>query len=109
MAVVLLIRIIISPVIHGQKFPGHHHSYIANTNAVQTQVTNLVQGIYQFELKVTDAGGLFSKDTMQVHCNQSTLRTTSINYQLNVIIASDRRFVHNLIPFGNFHRQGDGL
>ena len=39
---------------------------IATSNTVQTQVTNLVQGIYQFELKVTDAGGLFSKDTMQV-------------------------------------------
>jgi PKD domain/Kelch motif/Galactose oxidase, central domain len=39
---------------------------IANANTVQTQVVNLVQGIYQFELKVTDAGGLFSKDTLQV-------------------------------------------
>ena len=42
---------------------------IVNSNAVQTQVTNLVQGIYQFELKVTDARGLFSKDTMQVTVN----------------------------------------
>jgi hypothetical protein len=29
-------------------------------------VSNLTEGIYQFELKVTDAGGLFSKDTVQV-------------------------------------------
>jgi len=41
-----------------------------NANAVQTQVTNLAEGIYRFELKVTDAGGLFSKDTMQVTVNQ---------------------------------------
>ena len=39
---------------------------IANANAVQTQVTNLVPGIYQFELKVTDARGLLDKDTTQV-------------------------------------------
>ncbi|MBA3673512.1 MAG: hypothetical protein H0W75_00895 [Chitinophagaceae bacterium] len=39
---------------------------ISNANAVQTQVTGLGQGGYQFELKVTDAGGLFAKDTMQV-------------------------------------------
>ena len=32
----------------------------------QVLVANLVEGIYQFELKVTDAGGLFSKDTVQV-------------------------------------------
>jgi hypothetical protein len=29
-------------------------------------VTDLVPGVYRFELKVTDAGGLFSKDTVQV-------------------------------------------
>ena len=39
---------------------------ISNANTVQTQVTNLVEGIYEFELKVTDAEGLFSRDTVQV-------------------------------------------
>ena len=42
---------------------------ITNANAVQAQVTNLAQGVYLFELKVTDAGGLFSKDTMQITVN----------------------------------------
>jgi hypothetical protein len=42
---------------------------IGNANAVQTQVTNLAQGVYQFELKVTDAGGLTDKDTMHVIVN----------------------------------------
>jgi hypothetical protein len=51
------------------KISGPSSFTIANTNSVQTQVTNLVQGIYQFELKVTDAGGLFSKDTMQISVN----------------------------------------
>ena len=43
---------------------------IANVFAIQTQVTNLAQGVYQFELKVTDAGGFYSKDTMQVTVKQ---------------------------------------
>jgi len=45
-------------------------SNIINTNSVQTQVTNLVQGVYQFELKVTDAGGISSKDSVQVTVNE---------------------------------------
>src|SRR6188768_4131245 len=45
---------------------------IGNANIAQTQVANLIEGVYQFELKVTDAGGLFSKDTMQVMVNQVT-------------------------------------
>jgi len=48
------------------KISGPSSFNIANLNAVQTQLTNLIQGVYQFELKVTDAGGLFSKDTVQV-------------------------------------------
>ncbi|MDQ6757120.1 MAG: PKD domain-containing protein [Bacteroidota bacterium] len=51
------------------KISGPSSFNIANANAVQTQVTNLVQGIYQFELKVTDAGGLFSKDTVLIIVN----------------------------------------
>jgi hypothetical protein len=39
---------------------------ILNPNTVQSQLTNLAEGVYQFELKVTDAGGLFARDTMQV-------------------------------------------
>ena len=45
---------------------------ISNANAVQTQVTNLVEGIYQFELKVTDAGGLYDKDTVLVTVTDNT-------------------------------------
>ncbi len=57
------------------KISGPMSFNIVNANAVQTQVTNLVQGIYQFELKVTDAGLLFSKDTVQV----TVLAATSNN------------------------------
>lgn len=48
------------------KISGPSSFNIVNANAVQTIVTDLVQGVYQFELKVTDAGSLFSKDTIQI-------------------------------------------
>ena len=51
------------------KISGPSSFNIVNVNAVQTQVSNLIEGVYQFELKVTDAGGLFSKDTIQVSVN----------------------------------------
>ena len=51
------------------KISGPPSFSIVNTNSVQTQVTNLIEGVYQFELKVTDAGGLFSRDTMLVEVN----------------------------------------
>ena len=62
------------------KISGPSSSNITNANNVQTQVTNLVQGVYQFELKVTDAGGLFSKDTLQITVNalSNTFPTTNI-------------------------------
>jgi Tol biopolymer transport system component len=55
------------------KISGPSLFSIANANAVQTQVTNLVQGVYQFELKVTDKTRLVDRDTVQVTVNaQST-------------------------------------
>jgi hypothetical protein len=50
------------------KISGPSSFTIANPNAAQTQVTNLAEGIYQFELKVTDALGLFDRDTITGYC-----------------------------------------
>ncbi|HUS01992.1 MAG TPA: kelch repeat-containing protein [Chitinophagaceae bacterium] len=44
-------------------------SFSITSNVAQTAVNNLTEGIYQFELKVTDAGGLYAKDTVQVTVN----------------------------------------
>ncbi|HEX7846814.1 MAG TPA: PKD domain-containing protein, partial [Chitinophagaceae bacterium] len=64
---------------------------IVNTNAVQTQVTNLVEGVYQFELKVTDAGGLFDKDTLQVIVNpQSSSPPPCATNCGKIVFVSDR-------------------
>ena len=48
------------------KISGPSSFTIANPNSAQTQVTNLVEGAYQFELKVTDKFGLYDKDMVQV-------------------------------------------
>ena len=54
------------------KISGPSTFSISNANVEQTQVTNLVEGIYQFELKVTDAGGLYDKDTVLVTVTDNT-------------------------------------
>jgi hypothetical protein len=48
------------------KIAGPSPGVIVSNTSVQTQVTNLMKGNYDFELEVRDAGGLYSKDTMQV-------------------------------------------
>lgn len=51
------------------KISGPSTFNLTNPTLIQTQATALIQGIYQFELLVTDAGGLFSKDTLEVTVN----------------------------------------
>ena len=55
---------------------------ITNSNTVKTQVTNLAEGIYEFELKVTDADGLFDIDTVKVAVviNSATVSVGCGNY-----------------------------
>ncbi|MEO7561438.1 MAG: PKD domain-containing protein [Ferruginibacter sp.] len=48
---------------------GPNQSVLPNSSQVSSKVNNLIQGIYQFELKVTDNGGLSAKDTMQIIVN----------------------------------------
>jgi hypothetical protein len=48
------------------KISGPSSFNITDANVVQTPLINLVQGVYLFELKVTDADGLFDRDTIRV-------------------------------------------
>ena len=48
------------------KISGPTSFDIADTNLAQTYVSNLKEGIYSFQLKVTDKNGLTSVDTVQV-------------------------------------------
>lgn len=49
-----------------KKLSGPASFNISNSSASNSVVKNLVQGVYQFELKVTDNGGLSSTDTIQI-------------------------------------------
>ncbi|MFN8249003.1 MAG: carbohydrate-binding protein [Ferruginibacter sp.] len=52
-----------------RKIAGPTSGIITNSNAAATSVTGLSQGVYQFELKVTDNSGASDLDTMQVTVN----------------------------------------
>ena len=52
-----------------KKISGPVSFSINNASVSKTIVRNLVKGVYQFELKVIDNGGLSAKDTMQVIVN----------------------------------------
>lgn len=78
------------------KISGPASFNIANANTVQTQLTDLIEGVYQFELKVTDAGGLFDKDTVQVsvipqsQCPQPSPPLACITNCGRIVFVSDR-------------------
>ena len=62
---------------------------ISNGNSVQAQVNNLIEGSYVFELKITDAGGLYDLDTIIVTVENSRCDN------------SNRPFINaRLIPIG---------
>src|SRR5678809_312166 len=51
------------------KISGPASFNIVHANDSVTKIKNLVAGVYRFELKVTDDGGLIAKDTVQVTAN----------------------------------------
>ena len=51
------------------KISGPTAGTITNPNSATTTVTGMVQGVYQFELRVTDNNGAFGRDTIQVTVN----------------------------------------
>jgi hypothetical protein len=51
------------------KISGPSGGSITNATSAATTVTGLVQGIYQFELKVTDNNGATGRDTLQLTVN----------------------------------------
>ena len=74
---------------------------IANPGSATTQVTNLVQGIYQFKLKVTDARGLIDEDEVQI----TVLPTGGDNS-----CGDNRPTVNaNLLPFGTLSQARTGM
>ena len=59
------------------KISGPSSYKITDSTSASTSVNGLVQGIYTFELTVTDDKGAMGKDTVQIKVNSGT--TTSVN------------------------------
>jgi hypothetical protein len=73
---------------------------INNTNAAATTVTGLIQGVYTFELKVTDNNGAVGRDTMQVTVNAAPNIAPTANAGLDQTITLPTNSV-NLTGSGN--------
>ncbi len=52
---------------------GPNQSVISTPSQVSSVINNLIAGIYELELKVTDNGGLSAKDTVQITVNPETI------------------------------------
>jgi hypothetical protein len=77
------------------KISGPSAGAIASPNSPGTAVDNLVQGIYQFELTVTDNVGATGKDTIQITVNAAVIN----NNQLPVVNAGND--IDILLPTNN--------
>ena len=64
---------------------GPNQSIISNSLQVSSEVNNLIQGIYLYELKVTDNRGLSSKDTVQISVNPLPVVVNECSMQLSPI------------------------
>lgn len=70
---------------------GPSSSNISNLYAAKTQITNLVQGVYQIELMVIDSDNLSAKDTIQIivkpvltsSSNQNDVNKTEVDITIN--------------------------
>ena len=68
------------------KIAGPSGGTINNANSATTTVTGLVEGIYQFELKVTDNNGATGKDTMRLTVNTALNQPPTANAGVDVVI-----------------------
>ena len=60
-----------------RKISGPSQYRIVSPNSAVTDITDLVAGVYRFELKVTNRYGISSRDTMVLTVNPSVNNLTS--------------------------------
>ncbi|CAN5834668.1 hypothetical protein BH11BAC4_BH11BAC4_08070 [soil metagenome] len=70
------------------KISGPTSAAITTATAASTTVTALVQGVYRFELKVTDNAGATGKDTVQVTVNAAGNIAPVVNAGADIVITS---------------------
>ena len=82
------------------KISGPVSGTIASPAAASSAINNLVQGIYQFELKVTDNGGAVGKDTMQITVNPQPVSAKLSTAAIETINCSGNTSTVNVIASG---------
>jgi hypothetical protein len=83
------------------KISGPSSFQITNPESAQTLASSLVEGIYHFELKIADAGGLVSRDTMEVTVHRGDI---SVQCELGKPIVDAR-----LVKIGSLNAGRIGL
>jgi hypothetical protein len=68
------------------KIAGPATFSLGNATSIQAQATNLMAGVYRFELRITDSGGLTDRDTMMVTVSNTAQSCT----QCQIVFVSDR-------------------
>ena len=61
------------------KVSGPASGTITNSSSATTTVAGMTQGVYQFQLKVTDNKGAYSLDTIQVNVNSASTLLPAVN------------------------------
>ncbi len=75
---------------HGQKSPALAGGILNNPNSASANVTDLVPGVYHFELEITDDKGGKGKDTMEITVNSDNSSTTNTtNPTTNLVPVAD--------------------
>ena len=62
-----------------RKISGPEQYRIVSPHSATTNVTNLVAGVYKFELKVTNSHNISSRDTMVLTVNPPLNRALAVN------------------------------
>jgi len=68
------------------KIFGPSSAVILNPTLATTSITSLVQGVYQFELRVTDNSGAIGKDTVEVSVSGAANQAPTANAGLDINI-----------------------
>lgn len=77
------------------KISGPAAYSFTNANAVKTQVTNLEEGVYQFELTVTNSLGLSGKGIVKISVFQDNSSTNLPDNDINLMLPQDWVILNN--------------
>jgi hypothetical protein len=94
-----------------RKISGPASFKFSNSYTIQIDVYDLVEGLYQFELKVTDQGDLYSKDTVDIKVNNpSQGQNPGPTVILPTCDKTSRQTVNaTLIPLGKLSKARVGM